>query len=1278
MDSLSADQDLKLILLGGFDVRLNNMPVAGVSYNKMRALLAYLAVEREQTHNREALAELLWGGNDPVAARGNLRRAFSDLRKALELPTGKILFSASKHTIRFIPDFYIDALALTTAASSCTSLPNTADCSPCLAQMHSQTALYRGEFMAGFSLPDCPNFEDWLMMQRETLHRRALALLEQFSNCREQIGDYGKALQFALRYTELEPWDENAHCRVMRLYALNGQNSAAISQYEACCRLLKKDLNALPCDEIRHLAERIRKGEIERKSHHVTDITPPKTIPQLPAQRRQVTVLYCELILAEIDDPDEAMTLLRAPQARCAEIIRQFAGHIVQTHGSGLLAYFGYPQASEFAARHAVQSALMIVREAAHGIEIRAGIHTGLVITGDNSSMPDTVGKTSRLAIQLRQSAAPNEVAISRQTHDLAGWYFDCTSLGSQPFSGIAQPVEIFSVSGESGARTRLDTASQLTPLIGRQDEITKLTELWQKAVQGKHQVVLVQGEAGIGKTRLLHALKERLAGQPHAIRELRCFPEFSQSPFYPLIATLEGIFGFEHGDTPELKSGKLVQYLEARYPLSTRDSVPLLTRLLSLPLSGNYPSAGLTPQKQKEQTIAILLDLLHALAWQQPVLFIVEDLHWIDPSTLEFLTLLVEQEERGPLLAVFTTRPEFVPPWKNALKSALALAPLGEDDAAKMIVSINDGIPAATLRGIVERADGVPLFIEEMAKIAPLSNQVNVPATLQDLLTARIDHLGKAKYTAQIAATIGREFDLGLLHKVSPDNPAELTRDLDVLQDAGLILAVDERTRQFKHALIQEAAYQSQTKTGRQTVHGRIAMELQNSFPDVATAQPELLAWHFTEAGETRQSVEYWHKAGQLAAGSSANLEAMKHFNSALQLLITLPTDMDRNRTELTVLVSFCPVLYAVKGYGSEEATRANTRISELSGLLKDNPELFMAKWALVMNTIASAGSRGVPEAAMRLLDMAHDEPLRKQAAHYALANASFWLGDFETSRIQTEHAIVLYHPDQHRILLERYNEDLSISCAAYLSWSLYFIGYPDRAQQVCEQMLKQARRMKHPHTLGLALCFASVMNRWLNRREKTLSLSAETITLSRQHDFSVWLAGGEMTHGWALAMYGKEEGITELQSGIAGMRSAISGLSVIFLSALAEAYVHLAMHDKALALISETLADAVSTGDGHFTAELHRLKGVSLQALSPSNSKEAEACFDRAIAISRKQHAKSLELRAATSMAQLWIQQGRSVEAQRLLKKIYHWFTEGNDTHDLQKARELLESLG
>ncbi len=1282
----ATDSNMEIKLLGGFEVCLAGRPVDCISYARMRALLAYLAVEREQDHSRRFLAALLWNGTDPETARGNLRRTLSHLRRVLESSTGMILFSTSKHTIRFVPQIYVDVRNFTGQGGD--------------EDEERIIALYRGEFMSGFSLPDCPDFEDWLLIQREAFHRRALTSLENLANRHEQAGDYGKALQFALRYTELEPWLETGQRRVMRLLVLNGQAKAAIALFDTYRRLLKTELGILPGDEIRLLAEHIRHGKSgQRATDNViaplqmvqpyTKVTVDVTAgyPDDPAaaritshaEWRQVTVLYAELACHMDNDAEEEMRLLRMIQDRCTEIIRSLSGHVVQTHGSALLAYFGYPKAREDAVRCAIQAALAMANTAAPDINIRAGVHTGLIITNSSAYMPDIIGKTSRLAALLCQNVALGEVAISHDTRAIAGGYFEYDSLGDQLLPGYILPVEILRVTRESGARTRLEAATQLTPFIGRETEIAKLMAMWEEVIQGASHVALIQGEPGIGKSRLLDVLKKQLTSQPHAIRELRCFREYKPSPFYPVIAVLEAFFGFERDDTPESKSGKLAQCLEARYPTSKRDAIPLLSMLLSLPLDGQYQVPAFSPQKQKERTIAVLLALFHELAAQQPVLFIVEDLHWIDPSTLELLTLFVEQTKRDSVLAVLTARPEFDPPWNESFETALVLAPLSHEDVAKMVASISADIPKKTVRHIVERADGVPLFAEEMAKIANLDNQIAIPSTLRDLLIARLDSLGEAKRTAQLAACIGRRFDIPLLSNVALCETKVLTHHLKILQDEGLISHMGETSFKFKHALMQEAAYQSQAKDDRQTAHNRIAQALQSDYPEIVANRPEVIASHFSSAGKAGQAVEYWIKAAQRAGRNSANLEAIEFFNSARQQLMILPCGPDRDRAEFKIMVKLSSLLCITHGYSSAETTEAYARISVLSNLVDDNQELFQANWALVLHSVANAGplEGNAIRMAKRLLDIAHDDTLKKIAAHHAMADVAFWLGEFETTRIHAEQVMGLYHPRQHHMLVEQFGADLSLLSATYLSGALYFLGYPDSAQQVCERLLMQARDLAHPYTFAAAIGSAAVLYRWKNNRAAALALSAEAVEVARQHDFAVWVGLSEITYGWAQVMHDMPEGIRQIKSGIRTSTAAIGGISTRFLYALIYAYMHMRKFAEALDMLEECQIEPSNAMNSYAAAEIHRLKGVCLLEIADDNEDEAAACFQQAINISRRQGAKSLELRAATSMARLWCQQGRQVDARHLLEDICNWFSEGFDTPDLQEARSLLDSF-
>lgn len=1267
------DQGFQLLLLGGFTARLNGQPVAGMAYNTMRALLAYLAVERPQDHAREVLAELLWSGSDPVTARGNLRRTLSDLRRVLETPGGAPRFAVSKHTIRWVPNGEIDVLDF------CAHAPGTPQPGEDAAARHDerQVALYRGEFLAGFSLPQSPDFENWLQLQRETLHRRALALLERLAHHHAQARNYPQALSFALRHAELEPWDEAACRRVMRLYAHNGQHSAALAHYQAWSRLLKTELGALPGDDTRQLAEHLRSGLPQA---FLPGAPAAPSVPT-PAQLRQVTVVYCELTLAAVDDPDEAMALLCPPQTRCVDAVQRLGGYIVQTHGGGLLAYFGYPQAREDAARQAVQAALAMVREAVPGVDIRAGVHTGLVITGGGSAVPDTVGKTSRLAIQLRQWAGPGEVLISPQTQALVGGYFEGDALELAPDGGAGPALPAYRVRRESGARSRLEAAPRLTPLVGRQEELGTLLGLWAEAARGTPQAVLVQGEAGIGKSRLLLALKDGLAHQAHAVLELRCFPEFSQSPFYPLIEMLTARFALAQQATAAAQWEQLARHLppDAAQP----QAVALLARLLSLPQA--EPDPDVTPEKHKEQTLAVLLALLHSLAVQQPVLLIVEDLHWIDPSSLELLTQWVEQPGRRTVLLACTARPDFQPPWRAPRVRTLALAPLGDAEVRAMVASLRADLAADTLGRIVERADGVPLFAEEMAKMAGLDQPSSIPSTLHDLLATRMDRLGAAQPTAQLAATLGRVFDVELLRKVlaggtGAEAAAALGPHLNALQDAGLVSGASGSQRQFRHALFQEAAYQSQTKAARQAAHRRIAQVLQSDFPQVVRAQPELLAQHLSCAGEVHAAVGSWLQAGQRAAQHCANTEALQHLGAGLELVQTLAPSSQRDRLEFAVRMPLGATLIASQGYGSVEAGAQYTRAATLGEALGDRAGVCQALWGVWLGSSSRVGHRHALELAGQLLHLAAqgDDPVAHLQAHYAMGNSLLWTGQLAQARVHHEQCMALYQPDHHATLVRELGENLCVSSGAHLSWVLWLQGYPAQARAVADRTLALARTLHHPYSQCYASAHVMVLTRWLRQVEATERLTQEVLGLARQHGFPLWLLSGLCVQGWVLAMQGQAGGIAQIRQGVHTVRTAMSGIEAFFLTLLSDTCLQAGQWEASLSAAQAALAVVAEKDELFLQSEILRLQGEGLLCVAQPDMAAAEACLRQALAISQRQGARALELRAAMALARLGQRQGRTADARRRLARVYAWFTEGLDTPDLQEARDLLQALG
>jgi DNA-binding SARP family transcriptional activator len=1225
------DHPCELRLFGGFDARLRGASLSSVSYNKMRALLTYLAVEREQDHNREVLAALLWPDNNTLTARGNLRRTLSDLRRALELPFGKELFLTSKQTIRFIAGIDIDVVHFTQQATR---------------SDEARAALYRGEFLAGFSLPDCQAFESWLQLQRENFRRQALSLLDKLSNDHEQAGDYHRALSFSLRYSQLDPMNDDGQRRVMRCYALNGESGAAIAQYNAYSQLLMQELGILPNGGTRQLAERIRNGErltpFERRSadsgklasSEVKALTSEKQNSDnrqpLTTERRQVTVLYCELSI-ETSNPDDEMDLLHTPQTRCVEIIRQLGGHLIQTHGGGLLAYFGYPKAHENSARHAVQAALALTLAANANIRVRVGVHGGMIITSTDVLIPDMVGRISKLAIHLTQIADAGAAIISHFTYQLVSGYFNCQKLDAQTTHGFTQ--DLYQVIASSGARTRMEAATHLTPLVGRKAELAELMRFWAQSQQGERPVVLIQADAGMGKSRLLHTFKQQIAQTQHAIRELRCFPEFILSPFYPLIAMLTSLFDFTDDDSLELKTAKLITYFEAHYPTSAKAVIPVFLQLLSLPPSAHYPAATVSPKKIKERTNAIFLELFQTLSAQHPVLLIVEDLHWIDPSTLELLTLFIKQKRTGSVLTLLTARPEFDPPWSQDLESPLQLKPLMKSEVVELITSIRADTTPAALNLIAERADGVPLFAEEMSKLA--DHQISLPITLHDLLAARIDNVGEARHTAQLAATIGREFNVDLLSKVAKSST--LMRTVKTLSEAGLIFQVDDTHWQFQHALIQEAAYQSQIKDDRFAAHIGIAQALISDFPEMTATQPEIIAQHFNAGGDSWQAIEYWLCAAERVKIYSACDEVLGYLKAGLSALGRLPAAIEKDRLEFALQLRYGFFMQTHQGYGANITVQAFHKAIELAKKTGDTLGQFQALLGLNsgLSSHPDFNNTSALAIASELEGIAQQsgDPQLLQQACYSLGSATFWMGDFTASRLHHEKSIALDPTNWQDIKLDNTSKVCSVSSESFLSWILWFQGLPEQAQQISERSIVRARQFADPHTLMFALSYASSLQGRLKNIEASLVLAEECILLAKKMESPLFLLVSMFQQGCCQAMQGKTKGLVQIRQCIEQMRTTMAGIIIAFNVAFAEVLLHHGQSGEALDVLTESLIECVKKNDHHAEAELHRLKGEALRQLS--KSAEAEKCFERALQISREQGAKSLELRAVMSMA-------------------------------------------
>ena len=1053
--------------------------------------------------------------------------------------------------------------------------------------------------------------------------------------------------------------------------------------------------------------------------------THPTAPPPPEAERRQLTVVFCDLVastkLSSQLDPEEYREVVRAYQSACTEVIQCYEGYVAQLLGDGVLVYFGYPHAHEDDAQRAVRTGLGILDalgelnkglQQAKGIQlaVHMGIHTGLVVVGamggHGRQEQLALGEVSNIASRIEGLAAPNTIAVSEATYRLIQGYFTCECLGEHVLRGVSQPLNIYRVLGDSGVHSRLDIASArgLTPLVGREQEVGLLLERWNQVKDGQGHVVLLTGDPGIGKSRLVQMLKEHVANEPHTRWECRSAEYAQNTALFPLTDLFQHMLQWQPEESPETKLGKLEQAL-SQYRLPLKESVPLFAPLLSLPLPEHrYPPLNLSPQRQRQKTLETIVAILLELAEHQPVLFIVEDLHWTDPSTLELLGLLLDQTPTASMLVLLTCRPYFQPAWHHrSYLSEITVNRLPHAQVEQIVTGMTDAkaLPAEVLQQIIAKTDGVPLFVEEFTKSLLESGQLKaldghyeltgslrtltIPATLQDSLMARLDRLMTGKVIAQLGAAIGRQFAYDLLHTVSQLDEATVQRELNRLVDAELVYQrglPPQSTYVFKHALIQDAAYESLLKSTRQQYHQRIAQVLEELFPATADGQPELLAHHYTEAGLTGQAVHYWHTAAQRAVERSAHLEAITHLRQGLALLQTLPETPQRLQREVDMLIALSASLRATKGSAALEVSETYTRAHQLCQHLDNPHQLFpvlRGLWNYSCVRAEHQRAHALGEQLLTLAQQSQDSAMR-MAAHRALGTTLFNLGTAAEAHTHFTQGLALYDAQQHRASTFLYGEDAGVLCASHDAWTLWYLGYPDQALARSQEAVRLTQQNVHPFSLGFALVFAAVVHQYRREVRAVQERVEVVIRLGMEQGFQYWMTQGAILHGWTLAHQGQvQEGIVQVaQSVIAYHATEAEILRPYWLALLAETHGILGEPEAGLTALAEALTVVDKTGEQWYAPELYRLKGELLLQQSSDHHPEAERCFQHALAIARHQQAKSLELRAATSLARLWQQQGKRQEAHDLLAPVYERFTEGFDTADLKDAKALLDALG
>jgi predicted ATPase/class 3 adenylate cyclase len=1041
------------------------------------------------------------------------------------------------------------------------------------------------------------------------------------------------------------------------------------------------------------------------------------------AERRQLTVVFCDLVgstaLSTQLDPEELNDLTREYERVCAEVIERHEGRIARFVGDGILVYFGYPLSHEDDAQRAVRSALDIVAAVSalgeslgKPLHVRVAVHTGLVVVGQlgGRANPDPMaisGETPNVAARLQTLAGPNMVVTSAATYRLIQGFFRCRSLGAPALRGVAAPIEAYEILEPTGIETRFEraVASGLTPFVSREDEVGLLLARWEqiKALQG--QVVMLRGEAGIGKSRLVRALVERTAGEPLWELSCRCSPYYQNTALYPAIDGLQHMLQYDRNDDVHTKFAKLARLLE-QFAFGLAETLPLFASLLSLPANDRYPASPMSAHRQKQKTFEAIVELLMRAAEKGPVRLVVEDLHWADSSTLDLIDLLIERLPGARLLLVLAFRPEFALPWPlQAHITEMTLARFSRAATERMIQAVagDKPLPAEVVEEIIEKTEGVPLFVEELTRMvleSPLLEErdgrylltgalpsLAIPSTLHDSLMTRLDRLGTAKEVAQLGATIGRDFSFELLRAVSPLDETILTSALNRLVHAELLeqnQAQNRRRYSFRHALIRDAAYDSLLHSQQRLYHGKVAEVLQERFGETVDARPELLAHHFTQAGLIEQAIPYWQRAGQRALERSANKEAISHLSRGIELLRLMPESAQRLQQELVFYVALGGAEMVAKGFASVEAGEKLARARKLCEQVGESPLVFQVFWMLWVFHEARAENDQAREAAEECLRFAQSaqNPGLLLEAHHALGASLSLSGEFAEGLHHLEQGSAIYDPQQHAAQAYVYGQDAGVACLCHGAWSLWFLGYPDRARERIGEALALARRLSHPVSKAAAANFGWMVYQLLRDPHASREQADAAVTLSTEpeQEFELWRAWGMIGQGSALTESGQvEDGIARLRAGMSALRMTGAQISLpSFNTLLAQAHRKAGRAEEALRILAEAETMVSKTGERWCLAPLCRLRGqLLLRRGEDGNEEAAEECFRRAIAVAQEQRAKSLELRAAMSLSRLWKKQGKRVAARQVLSEPYNWFTEGFDTPDLREARALIAQM-
>jgi len=1032
-----------------------------------------------------------------------------------------------------------------------------------------------------------------------------------------------------------------------------------------------------------------------------TPISPPMAdtlVSRIEGERRQLTALCCSLHFSpeqQATDEEDVDRLLWSLYTACAEIARRHDAYVGSLLGERMLFYFGYPKAQEDDARRAARAALelaaemerrgvVLARERTGQLEWRAGLHTGLVISQEprargSGQLPALVGVTPGLAVRLSEQAEPGTVVLSEVCSRLLRGYF--------AFEPVARGMAVRLLHEYRAPVTLQPESLAVKPLYGRTEELSFLQQRWWQVTAGTGQSLLLSGEPGIGKSRLVQELNRQVRGTPHTMLECRCVPEGRNSALHPVVDMLERLLGVSRDWTPEQTSSAL-EALLSRCGFELAEAMPLFLGLLSVKGGAErYPPLNVAPQRAKELTFDSLVNLFFELARQQPLLLLIEDLHWADPTTLELLEQLIADVATARICLVLTARPDFSPPWTTS--HHLQLSRLDRKGVEEMVGELTRGksLPREVVEQLVNRTDGVPLFVEELTHAVVDSlpsrgdtpsrlsapSQLTIPTTLRDSLMARLDRLGPAKEVAQLAAALGREFSYDVLKAITQHEEAELQRELKALVEADLVhrrRGVRNPTYLFRHALIRDTAYESMLREVRRQVHARIASTLEAHFPEVAEARPELLAQHHAAADQKRQALGYAQKATLGALMRSANHEAVAYATEALSWLDVVKDPRERAQLELGLNSLLTPALMVIRGWSDVRIKELVEHSQQLIDLLGDSPQTVPNLWALMVFHHTRGHREQARALVERLMAMAEqaDATELKLMTLCARGHCLFAEGRLVESQQSFERAAALYEPARHAGLAISFGLDARAwadMCLGLLKWML---GAPEQADAHVQAALAWSEQTQHPSSLGLAYLHRLSILQGRGEREQLIAQADAGLEVVRRYGLTTQTAYCQMLRSWATRDADSLRKALTFQDSI-----GLDMGKTYYKSLLADVELAEGRHESSLEIIEELISWGRSTGENYVMAELLRLKGLGLRARGDTHG--AEASLREAIGVARAQSARMLELKAASALGELLLAQGQPARARDELEPVLQWFKNAPGIPDIAHARALLE---